>query len=116
MRGPVAVVVALITTTLVVGCQDLRDFRGTWRGARVGESAPLRVGFADDASAALTIASIDRHGLSGRLTIPDVIADAAVQSLAGAEADALADMTFPAIRCGSTWRSSPRATRATRWR
>jgi hypothetical protein len=95
MRRPVLAVVAAITTVLVVGCQDLRDFQGSWRGARVGETAALRVGFADEVTADLTIASIDRHGLSGRLTIPGVIDDAAVQSLAGAEADTLADITFP---------------------
>ena len=95
MRRPVLAVVALITTVLVVGCQDLRDFQGGWRGARVGETEALRVGFADDVTAALDIATIDRHGLTGSLTIPGVIDDAAVQSLAGAEADALADITFP---------------------
>lgn len=77
---------------LAAGCNDLRDFRGTWDGTRVGEAAPLRVGAGERAT--LTIESIDAHGLAGRIAIDGLAPDVAFTSLAGAEADALATMSF----------------------
>jgi hypothetical protein len=78
----------------LAACNDLRDFRGEWSGSRIGDSPPLKVGIAEDARAMLSIDSIDKHGLAGRLTIDGVVGDAEVTSLAGAEADALATMSF----------------------
>jgi len=77
----------------LAACNDLRDFRGAWSGPRVGEAMPLRLGVADDAEALLVIESLDRHGLRGHLTV-DRLTDGDVESLAGAEADVLAGMTF----------------------
>jgi hypothetical protein len=82
----------LVLVTLLAGCNDLRDFRGTWEGARVGDASVLRVGAGDRAS--LTIDNIDAHGLAGRLTIDGLLPEQTFASLSGAEADALADMTF----------------------
>jgi hypothetical protein len=82
----------LVLVTLLAGCNDLRDFRGTWEGARVGDVSALRVGAGERAS--LAIDSIDAHGLAGRLAIDGLLPEQPVSSLAGAEADALADMTF----------------------
>jgi hypothetical protein len=76
------------------GCNDLRDFRGTWSGARVGEAAVVRVGVDPGAVATLTIDDLDTHGLHGTLTITGLVEDAAVESVPGAEADALSGMTF----------------------
>jgi hypothetical protein len=82
----------LVLVTLLAGCNDLRDFRGTWEGARVGDAPVLRVGAGERAS--LTIDSIDAHGLAGRLAIDGLLPEQAFESLPGAEADAVANMTF----------------------
>lgn len=88
--------VAVIWGLLVIlaGCNDLRDFQGDWKGARVGDAPVLRAGLADDAQCELAIDGIDRHGLRGRLTIDSLVTDVPIVSLEGAEADALASMTF----------------------
>src|SRR5262245_51327608 len=84
----------LALVAVLAGCNDLRDFGGTWEGDRVGgdEQKVLRVGPGDHAS--LTIETIDAHGLAGRLAIDGLMPEQAFTSLAGAEADALANMTF----------------------
>lgn len=88
-------------TTLVVfaaiafsGCSDLRDFRGAWEGPRVGTAEVVKVGAPQASGATLVIEEIDSHGLSGTITIEGLVADAPVATLPGAEADALAGMTF----------------------
>nr|HEX4318451.1 hypothetical protein [Kofleriaceae bacterium] len=75
-------------------CTDLRDYRGDWSGERIGSAAALDVGVATDASARLAIDSVDEHGLAGTLSVDGMIGSATIQSLAGAEADALAGTTF----------------------
>ena len=82
----------LVLVTLLAGCNDLRDFRGTWEGARVGDVEVLRVGPGDRAS--LTIDNIDAHGLAGRLAVDGLLPEQTFESIAGAEADAVANMTF----------------------
>jgi len=77
---------------VLAGCNDLRDFGGAWEGARVGDAPVLRVGPGERAS--LAIDTIDAHGLAGRLAIDDLLPEQAFTSLAGAEADAVANMTF----------------------
>lgn len=79
---------------LAAGCSDLRDFRGRWKGARVGDSALVRVGVGDAATATLDLDQIDTHGLRGVISISGLVADAPVHSIPGAEADALAGITF----------------------
>ncbi len=79
---------------VTVACNDLRDFRGDWRGPRVGDAAPLHVGVASDAQAHLAIDGIDGHGLMARLQVDGLLDEAPVSSLAGAEADALQNITF----------------------
>jgi hypothetical protein len=79
----------------VAGCNDLRDFRGTWTGGRVGDAPVVKVGVADSARAMLEIDDLDTHGLHGSLTVSGLVQDAAFDSLPGAEADALAQITFP---------------------
>jgi hypothetical protein len=91
MRGPVLLVVALVTTA----CSDLRDFRGVWAGPRVGDSPALRTGATDATGARLEVTAIDRHGIEGRLTVPGLADGAALASVPGAEADTLAGLTFP---------------------
>lgn len=76
------------------GCNDLREFRGEWRGPRVGDAPVVRVGVGPAAIATLTIDDLDTHGLHGELSISGVVTNATVDSLPGAEADALAGMTF----------------------
>ena len=86
------VTVALVATG--AACNDLREFRGTWTGPRVGEAVVVKVGVRDTAVATLTIDDLDNHGLHGELTIPGLVVGAPIASLPGAEADALAGMTF----------------------
>lgn len=83
-----------LATFLVVlaACNDLRGFEGTWQGARVGDTPVLTVGPGTEAT--LDIGHIDRYGLHGELTIAGLVDHAAFDSLPGAEADALADMSF----------------------
>lgn len=91
MRWATVVVIAVMAAG---GCSDLREFRGDWHGPRVGDSPLVSVGVSAGARAELDIADIDAHGLRGTLSIEGVVTGAALESLAGAEADALADMTF----------------------
>jgi hypothetical protein len=82
------------TAVVLAACNDLRDFRGTWQGPRVGDTPVLRVGAPASAAATLTIEELDTTGLAGTLTIDGLVTEAQFVSLPGAEADALAGMTF----------------------
>lgn len=77
---------------MLLGCNDLRDFRGRWDGARVTGPPVLMVGAGDHAN--LAIDGIDGYGLQGRLAIDGLITETAFESLPGAEADALANLSF----------------------
>lgn len=80
---------------LCVACLDVRDFEGRWTGERVGEAAELRQGFPDRAAATLEIEQADLRSLRAHLTIEgDVLDQALIQPIPGAEADALAGITF----------------------
>ena len=96
MRG--ATLLLVLLAGLLAGCNDLRDFAGSWSGERIGSSAATKVGVADDASATMVIEDIDTHGLRGQLEIANgpgtLISNAPLVSLPGAEADALATMSF----------------------
>ena len=91
----------MLVLVALAACSDVRDFRGSWEGPRVGDAAPLHVGVADVATATLDIDAIDTHGLSGHLVVrdqqpsgPHTVIDADLASLEGAEADVLGGMTF----------------------
>ena len=88
------VVICVAFALLLGACNDLRDFRGGWQGERVGDAPALRVGVASAAQARLTVTALDRHGLTGTLSVDDVVAAAPLVPLAGAEADVLAGLTF----------------------
>ncbi len=60
----------------------------------MGDTPIVKVGVRDGAHAQLTIDDIDSHGLRARLTIDGLVSGGLVESLPGAEADALANMTF----------------------
>ena len=88
-----APILAIVAT--VFSCTDIREFRGTWVGDRVGEAAVLRAGFAEQASATLVVESIDLANFDGVLSTSDgVFTDSAVTPLAAAEADVLANISF----------------------
>jgi hypothetical protein len=80
---------------LAVACNDLRDFRGTWSGSRVGDADVVRVGVDSGARASLVVEDIFQHGFAGTLTITGLADAASVVSVDGAEADVLAGITFP---------------------
>jgi hypothetical protein len=82
----------LAIVTWLAGCNDLRDFRGTWQGARVGDAPVLRVGGGDHAR--LAIDDLDAHHIAGRLSIDGLMPDQSFESLPGAEADAVANLSF----------------------
>jgi hypothetical protein len=84
----------LLVALALAACNDLRDFQGDWTGPRIGESPVLRRGIAIDARAHLSIDSVDKQGLVGRVSIDGIVSDGPVVTLEGAEADALATMTF----------------------
>jgi hypothetical protein len=85
---------ATVVLLTLLGCNDLREFRGAWRGHRVGDAPELHLNIAPATAAALTIDTIDAHGLAARLTIDGLMPETAFASLPGAEADALAGLTF----------------------
>jgi hypothetical protein len=84
----------VVAAVLSAACNDLRDFRGTWQGPRVGDAPVVHVGATASRSASLAIDDLDAHGLAGTLTIEGLVTDAPIESVPGAEADALAGMTF----------------------
>jgi hypothetical protein len=83
---------ATLVLLTLVACSDLREFRGTWRGPLVGDSA-LKVN-PPSGPASLAIDVINSHQLMARLTIQGLLPETVVTSLPAAEADVLADMTF----------------------
>jgi len=88
-----ATLVSLTALSILGGCSDLRDFRGAWRGHRVGDADVLHTNVVGT-SAALSIDAIDDHGFAARLTIDGLVSEASIASMPGAEADALAGLTF----------------------
>jgi hypothetical protein len=84
---------ATLVLVTLLGCNDLREFRGDWRGQRVGDAPVLRVGVGDG-TATLSVDGIDGHGLTARLAIEGLLPETLITSLPGAEADALAGITF----------------------
>ncbi|MBP9085564.1 MAG: hypothetical protein KBG15_05565 [Kofleriaceae bacterium] len=87
------ILVVILALCGLASCNDLRDFRGTWQGGLTSVDPILRDGMADGTIATLDIVALDRHGLRGRLTMPGITLGEIV-SVPGAEADALATMTF----------------------
>ncbi len=84
----------LVAALAFAACNDLRDFRGAWTGARVGDNPAVRVGVATEATATLTLTRVDRHGLGGALDVDGLIAGGTITTVPGAEADALAGLSF----------------------
>jgi hypothetical protein len=82
----------LVLVLVLAACNDLRGFEGGWQGARVGDAPVLRVG--PGSACALSIDHIDRHGLTGSLTITGLVDQGAFASVPGAEADVLSGMSF----------------------
>jgi len=85
---------AVLALIAFAGCNDLRDYRGDWTGPRVGTDPSVKVGVTDDARARLSIDALDPHGIHATLSVDGLLTGADVTSLAGAEADALAGVTF----------------------
>jgi hypothetical protein len=88
----------LVTTLLTVGCTDVRDYTGIWRG-NIVRSEYLRHGFDSDTSVELTVVSIDRSTMTGHLRLTpsqDSTSgfDATLIPVVEAENDALGDMDF----------------------
>lgn len=84
----------LVVAALLVGCNDLRDFAGTWDGRRVGDDPVLRVGVSATAHATLAISQCDTHAFRALLSIDGLLQPTELDSIAGVEADALSDLTF----------------------
>jgi len=85
---------ATLCLVLAFACNDVRAYEGTWSGKRVGDTPVLDVGVADNATAMLAVDGIDTHGMRGHLTVSNLVTNAEVSSLAGAEADVLSGITF----------------------
>ena len=78
-----------------IGCNDLREFRGSWRGHGIKDPV-LQVNVPDVAEGGVTlvIERVDNHGFDGRLAIAGLLPETAITSLPQAEADVLAGITF----------------------
>ena len=78
-----------------VGCSDLREFRGIWRGHGIRDPV-LQVNVPDVAEGGITLAieRVDSHGFMARLAIAGLLPETAITSLPAAEADVLAGITF----------------------
>jgi hypothetical protein len=85
---------ATLVLVSLVACNDLREFRGTWCGRRVGEASELKLNVPDGTEATLSIDRADTHGLTAQLTVDGLLPETTVTSLQGAEADVLAGITF----------------------
>lgn len=81
-------------TMVLSACQNVSDFEGTWTGNRVGTQDALTVGAPAATVAGLEILNITTHGIKATLSVPGLAESVLVESLAGAEADALSTMTF----------------------
>jgi hypothetical protein len=87
---------ATLVLLSLVGCSDLREFRGTW-GGRLNQNAVVLAGIPSAAAAATATLAIDvvnSHELAARLTIPDLFSDTPIATMSQAEADVLSDITF----------------------
>jgi hypothetical protein len=87
-------VLALVGVGTLGACSDVHDFRGSWSGPRVGDVPVVRTGGPPEATASLTIDEIDLHGIQGTIAVDGMIDATTFHSLAGAEADVLAGMSF----------------------
>ncbi len=86
---------ATLVLLTLLGCNDLREFRGDWQGQRVGVAAALREGFGEpELSMTLSIDSVSEHGLAARLAIAGRLPETPITSVPGADADALSGLTF----------------------
>ena len=85
---------ATLVLLTLLGCNDLREFRGGWRGRQVGDASELHENVVPGSIAELAITSIDAHGLSAWLAIDGLVPQTRIASLPGVEADALAGLTF----------------------
>jgi hypothetical protein len=83
---------ATLALLVLLGCNDVRDFSGRWQGKRVGSAPGLRVGAGD--AATLEIDGIEAHNIRARIAVDNLFEETRITSLPGAEADALATMTF----------------------
>jgi len=88
-----SVVFAACVALVLLACNDIRDFTGRWEGERVGASPTVRVGPGDGVT--LDIDEIDNHGIRGRIAVTNLVGETQITSLPGAEADALANLSFP---------------------
>lgn len=85
---------ATLVLVTLLGCNDLREFRGDWRGRQVGDAPELHKNVVPGTEALLLIDTIDAHGLGARLTLDGLLPETPIRSLPGAEADVLAGLTF----------------------
>ena len=83
---------ATLVLLSLLACNDLREFRGSWSGGRVGDAPALRVGAGD--ACTLAIDGIDAHGLVARIAVDNLLPETPFVSLEGAEADVLANLSF----------------------
>lgn len=84
---------ATLVLLTLVACTDLREFRGQWRGGRIGvPDSVLWKGLGS--SATLSIQEIDTHHLRAQLAVEELLPETTITSLPGAEADVLAGITF----------------------
>ena len=84
---------ASLVLLLLLGCTDLREFRGTWAGPRIGNAAALHTGVLGT-TAQLIIDHIDGHSFAARLGVDGLFPPTPISSIPGVEADALSDLTF----------------------
>jgi hypothetical protein len=82
---------AFAALLLAAGCEDIRQFQGTWTGT-VAADPTLRQGFAADAPLRATIVAVSRTTLQMTVVLPDNPDPTAFEPIRRAAADALGDL------------------------
>jgi hypothetical protein len=85
----------LVVVALVAGCEDLRQFSGTWVGG-VSPDPVHQHGFGPEATVRATVANVTRSHLEMTLEVPGRPGAFRFESIRRAAQDALADLRLPA--------------------
>jgi hypothetical protein len=88
-----AIALAWCIALAASGCEDLRQFAGSWSGA-ISRDPQHQLGFGADASLSGRIASVTRSGIDMTVTLPGENGSLRFELIRHAAGDVLADVRF----------------------